>query len=75
MYRQKKYIVKIKKAECEAAAMPPSRSDRWQANFLAKKFAQSDSTFRSAAENGRAAAGSAADFYGKGDFLNIDSHA
>ena len=24
---------------------------------------------------GRAAAGSAADFYGKGDFLNIDSHA
>lgn len=75
MYRQKKYIVKIKKAEREAAAMPPSRYDRWQANFLAKKFAQSDSTFRSAAVNGRAAAGSAADFYGKGDFLNIDSHA
>ena len=76
MYTQKKYIVKIKKAEREAAAMPPSRSDRWQANFLAKKFEQSDSTFRSAAENGRAAAGSAADFYGKGDFfLNIDSHA
>ena len=23
--------------------MPPSRSDRWQANFLVKKFAQSDS--------------------------------
>ena len=23
--------------------MPPSRSDRWPANFLVKKFAQSDS--------------------------------
>ncbi|MGP1495526.1 MAG: hypothetical protein ACTTJG_01850 [Treponema sp.] len=36
---------KIRKAERNAAAMPPSRSDRWQANFLAKKFAQSDSDY------------------------------
>ena len=33
---------KIKKAEREAAAMPPSRSDRWQAKFR-RNFAQSDS--------------------------------
>ena len=75
VYYRKETHNKIKKAKRKAAAMPPSRSDRWQANFLAKKFAQSDSTFRSAAVNGRTAAGSAADFYGKGDFLNIDSHA
>ena len=34
----------IKKAEREAAAMPPSRSDRWQAKFR-RNFAQSDSDY------------------------------
>ena len=52
---------KIKKAEREAAAMPPSRSDRWQANFC-KKVRAVRFQSRSAAANGRAAAGSAADF-------------
>jgi len=30
---------------CEAAAVPPNRSDRWQAIFLLKKIAQSDSDY------------------------------
>ena len=57
--------------------MPPSRSDRWQANFFAKKVRAVRFRLRSAAASGRAAAGSAADFfYGNGYFLrNIDFHA
>ena len=40
--RETKYT--IKKAEREAAAMPPNRSDRWQAKFR-RNFAQSDSDY------------------------------
>ena len=36
VYARKKHI--IKKAEREAAALSPSRSDRWQANFLIKSL-------------------------------------
>ena len=43
VYTEKKRIY-IKKAEREAAAMPPSRSDRWQAKFR-RNFAQSDSNY------------------------------
>ena len=43
--------------------MPPSRSGRWQANFFAKKVRAVRFQLRSAAVNGRAAAGSAADFF------------
>jgi len=52
-----------KKAKREAAVLPPSRSDRWQANFFAKKVRAVRFQLRSAAVNGRAAAGRAADFY------------
>ena len=52
---------KIKKAKREAAELPPSRSDRWQAIFC-KKDCAVRFRLRSAAANGRAAAGSAAGF-------------
>ena len=51
-----------KKAKREAAVLPPSRSDRWQANFFVKKVRAVRFRLRSAAANGRTAAGSAADF-------------
>ena len=63
-----------KKAKREAAVLPPSRSDRWQANFFVKKVCAVRFRLRSAAAlatsakrevpraNGRTAAGSAADF-------------
>ena len=67
---------KIKKAEREAAAMPPSRSDRWQANFLVKKFAQSDSNHGLPRRTAGLLPGVQPIFYGNGYFLrNIDSHA
>ena len=49
-----------KKAERKAAELPPSRSDRWQANYFDKKVCAVRFRSRSAAVNGRAAAGSAA---------------
>ena len=62
VYTEKKRIY-IKKAEREAAELPPSRSDRWQANFFDKKVCAVRFLLRSAAANGRAAAGSVANFY------------
>ena len=59
MYMQKKVFNEIREAGREAAAMPPSRSDRWQANFFQKVRAVRF-RLRSAAANGRAAAGSSA---------------
>ena len=44
VYIEKRTDYKIRKAEREAAAMPPSRSDRWQAKFR-RNFAQSDSDY------------------------------
>ena len=56
--------------------MPPSRSDRWQANFLAKKFAQSDSNHGLPRRTAGLLPGVQPIFYGNGYFLrNIDSHA
>ena len=63
MYTENKLINETKKAEREAAELPPSRSDRWQANFFDKKVCAVRVLLRSAAANGRAAAGSVADFY------------
>ena len=45
MRAYKKVYRQTKKAEREAAAVPPNRSDRWQAIFLLKKIAQSDSDY------------------------------
>ena len=42
MRAYKKVYRQTKKAEREAAAVPPNRSDRWQAIFLFKKIEQSD---------------------------------
>ena len=62
--------------EREAAAMPPSRSDRWQANFLAKKFAQSDSDYGQPRRTAGRLPGVQPIFYCTGYFLeNIDYHA
>ena len=56
--------------------MPPSRSDRWQANFLVKKFAQSDSNHGLPRRTAGLLPGVQPIFYGNGYFLgNIDSHA
>ena len=75
MYTENKLINETKKAEREAAELPPSRSDRWQANFFDKKVCAVRFLLRSAAAlatsaerevpraNGRAAAGSVANFY------------
>ena len=45
MRAYKKVYRQTKKAEREAAAVPPNRSDRWQVIFLLKKIAQSDSDY------------------------------
>ena len=45
MYTENKLINETKKAEREAAELPPSRSDRWQAIFFIKKIALSDSDY------------------------------
>ena len=75
VYTEKRYD-KIKKAEREAAAMPPSRSDRWQENFLVKKFAQSDSNHGLPRRTAGLLPAVQPIFYGNGYFLrNIDSHA
>ena len=50
-----------KKAEREAAELPPSRSDQWLAKFR-RKFCAVRFRLRSVAVSGRAAAGSVADF-------------
>ena len=71
MYMQKKVFNEIREAGREAAAMPPSRSDRWQANFFQKVRAvrfrlRSAAALATSAKrevpraNGRAAAGSSA---------------